>query len=42
MKARYRYKCYPALRQKLALAKSFGCVQVVWNDGLAFCISEYK
>ncbi|MCF3568002.1 helix-turn-helix domain-containing protein [Planktothrix agardhii 1029] len=26
----------------MALAKSFGCVQVVWNDGLAFCISEYK
>ncbi|MEG5232080.1 transposase, partial [Microcoleus sp. B3-D3] len=41
MKARYRYRCYPTPSQKLALAKLFGCVRVVWNDSLAFCISEY-
>lgn len=42
MKARYRYRCYPTPSQKLALAKLFGCVRVVWNDALAFCVSEYK
>lgn len=42
MKARYRYRCYPTPSQKLALAKLFGCVRVVWNDALSFCISEYK
>ncbi len=42
MKARYRYRCNPTPSQKLALAKLFGCVRVVWNDSLAFCISEYK
>ncbi|WP_322744300.1 RNA-guided endonuclease InsQ/TnpB family protein [Planktothrix mougeotii] len=42
MKARYRYRCYPTPSQKLALAKLFGCVRVVWNDSLAFCVSEYK
>nr|WP_307731488.1 helix-turn-helix domain-containing protein [Microseira wollei] len=30
MKARYRYRCYPTASQKLALAKLFGCVRVVW------------
>ncbi len=42
MKARHRFRCYPTPSQKLALAKLFGCVRVVWNDSLAFCISEYK
>ncbi|MEZ2339595.1 RNA-guided endonuclease InsQ/TnpB family protein [Microcoleus sp.] len=42
MKARYRFRCYPRPSQKLALAKLFGCVRVVWNDALAFCVSEYK
>lgn len=42
MKARYRFRCYPTPYQKLALAKLFGCVRVVWNDALAFCVSEYK
>ena len=41
MKARYRYRCYPTPSHKLALAKLFGCVRVVWNDSLGFCISEY-
>ncbi len=26
----------------MALAKLFGCVRVVWNDALAFCINQYK
>ncbi|MEA5500471.1 RNA-guided endonuclease InsQ/TnpB family protein [Limnoraphis robusta] len=42
MKSRYRYRCYPTPSQKLALAKLFGCVRVVWNDSLGFCVSEYK
>ncbi|NEP12137.1 MAG: IS200/IS605 family element transposase accessory protein TnpB [Symploca sp. SIO2C1] len=42
MKARYRYRIYPTPRQQLALAKLFGCVRVVWNDALAFCITQYK
>lgn len=42
MKARFRYRCYPTPSQKKALAKLFGCVRVVWNDSLAFCISQYK
>ena len=41
MKGRYRYRCYPTPSLKLALAKLFGCVRVVWNDSLAFGISEY-
>jgi putative transposase len=41
MKARYRYRCYPTPSQKLALAKLFGGVRVVWNDSLGFCIFEY-
>ncbi|MCG5057695.1 MAG: transposase [Limnoraphis sp. WC205] len=42
MKARYKFRCYPTPSQKLALAKLFGCVRVVWNDALAFCVSQYK
>ncbi|NER51718.1 MAG: IS200/IS605 family element transposase accessory protein TnpB [Symploca sp. SIO1A3] len=42
MKARYRYRIYPTVGQQLALAKLFGCVRVVWNDALAFCIAKYK
>ena len=42
MKARYRYRIYPTLEQKTALAKLFGCVRAVWNDALAFCIKQYK
>ena len=42
MKARYRYRIYPTHGQQLALAKLFGCVRVVWNDALAFCITQYK
>lgn len=42
MKARYRYRIYPTEEQKLALSKLFGCLRVVWNDALAFCIEKYK
>ncbi|NER95660.1 MAG: IS200/IS605 family element transposase accessory protein TnpB [Symploca sp. SIO1B1] len=42
MKARYRYRIYPTPGQQMALAKLFGCVRVVWNDALAFCITQYK
>ena len=41
MKARYRYRCYPTPSHKLALAKLWEGVRVVWNDSLGFCISEY-
>ncbi|MCY7382284.1 MAG: helix-turn-helix domain-containing protein, partial [Microcoleus sp. CAN_BIN18] len=30
MKLRYRYRIYPLDSQKIALAKLFGCVRVVW------------
>ena len=42
MKARYRYRIYLKPGQQVALSKLFGCVRVVWNDALAFCISQYK
>ncbi|NES21970.1 MAG: IS200/IS605 family element transposase accessory protein TnpB [Symploca sp. SIO3E6] len=42
MKARYRYRIYPTPEQQLALSKLFGCVRVVWNDALSFCINQYK
>jgi len=42
MKARYRYRIYPTVGQQKALAKLFGCVRVVWNDALFFCIEQYQ
>lgn len=42
MKARYRYRIYPTPGQQMALAKLFGCVRVVWNDALAFCLAQYQ
>jgi len=42
MKARYRYRIYPTDLQKTALAQLFGCVRVVWNDTLAFCIDTHQ
>ncbi|NEP14615.1 MAG: IS200/IS605 family element transposase accessory protein TnpB [Symploca sp. SIO2C1] len=42
MKARYRYRIYPTVGQQMALARLFGCVRVVWNDALAFCIAQYQ
>jgi transposase len=34
MQLRYNYRLYPALGQRQALAKAFGCARVVFNDGL--------
>jgi len=41
MKARYRYRIYPTPSQKVSLAKLFGCVRMVWNDALAYCVEQY-
>ena len=35
MQLRYNYRLYPALRQRQALARAFGCARVVFNDALA-------
>lgn len=32
---RYSYRIYPTPEQRIALAQTFGCVRVVWNDALA-------
>jgi putative transposase len=32
---RYRYRLYPSLGQRQALARAFGCARVVFNDALA-------
>ena len=32
---RYRYRLYPELGQQVALARTFGCARVVFNDALA-------
>ncbi|NER45514.1 MAG: helix-turn-helix domain-containing protein [Symploca sp. SIO1A3] len=42
MKAGYRYRIYPTSGQQMALAQLFGCVRVVWNDALAFCIAQFQ
>ncbi|MBP0027176.1 RNA-guided endonuclease TnpB family protein [Roseofilum sp. Guam] len=42
MKARYKYRIYPNQPQKTAFSQLFGCVRVVWNDALAFCIEQHK
>ncbi len=42
MKLRFKYRVYPTPGQKYRLAKLFGCVRVVWNDGLACCQKKYK
>jgi putative transposase len=34
MQLRYRYRLYPLPPQRAALARAFGCVRVVFNDGL--------
>ena len=31
---RYNYRLYPTARQQIALTRAFGCVRVVFNDGL--------
>ncbi len=42
MKARFRYRFYPTSQQQQSLAQLFGCVRVVWNDGLALCKQSQK
>jgi putative transposase len=32
---RYNYRLYPTPEQRTALAQTFGCVRVAWNDALA-------
>lgn len=32
---RYSYRIYPTPAQRIKLARTFGCVRVVWNDALA-------
>ena len=32
---RYSYRLYPTLKQRISLAKTFGCARVAWNDALA-------
>jgi len=34
MQVRYRYRIYPAPGQQQALARTFGCARVVFNDCL--------
>ena len=34
MQLRYNYRMYPDAGQREALARSFGCARVVFNDGL--------
>ena len=40
MKARFRYRIYPNLTQRIQLAKQFGCNRIVWNDSLAIYKKE--
>jgi putative transposase len=35
MLVRYRYRIYPTAAQRQALARTFGCARVVYNDALA-------
>lgn len=35
MQLRYRFRLEPTSSQQQALARTFGCVRVVWNDALA-------
>jgi putative transposase len=34
MQLRYNYRLYPTQEQRGALARTFGCARVVFNDGL--------
>ncbi|MGE5134091.1 MAG: RNA-guided endonuclease InsQ/TnpB family protein [Gemmatimonadota bacterium] len=34
MRLRYRFRLYPTVGQRQALARAFGCARVVFNDGL--------
>ncbi|MDJ0679528.1 MAG: RNA-guided endonuclease TnpB family protein [Xenococcaceae cyanobacterium MO_167.B52] len=40
MKARFKYRIYPNINQRIQLAKQFGCNRTVWNDALAIYKKE--
>ncbi|WP_156724691.1 RNA-guided endonuclease InsQ/TnpB family protein [Streptomyces apocyni] len=42
MKLRYQFRLYPSTRQRIELAKAFGCARVVWNDALRIRQDAYK
>jgi putative transposase len=42
MKTRYRYRIYPNTPQRRMLARTFGCVRVVFNDALHLRQEEYR
>ena len=42
MQLRYRYRLEPTSSQQQALARTFGCVRVVWNDALALSQRLYE
>ncbi|MDB9516840.1 RNA-guided endonuclease TnpB family protein [Roseofilum reptotaenium CS-1145] len=42
MKARYRYRIYPTSGQQISWSRLLGCVRVVWNDALGFCVDQYR
>jgi putative transposase len=42
MRLRYRYRIYPDAAQRQALARTFGCARVVYNDGLRLREDAYR
>jgi helix-turn-helix protein len=42
MRPRYRYRIGQTPEQRTALAKAFGCVRVVYNDGLRLREDAYR
>ena len=42
MQRAYKYRIYPTEEQKVLLAKTFGCVRVVWNWALDVKSTAYK
>ena len=42
MQRAYKYRIYPTEEQKVLLAKTFGCVRVVWNWALDIRSKAYK
>ncbi len=42
IKKAYKFKFYPAKKQKELLAKSFGCCRIVYNQALNFKIKQKK
>ena len=42
MQKRFKYRIYPHPHQKQALARTFGCARVVWNDALVLKQEAWK